>query len=322
MRSRRVDWLHIAERGSVTGIWFVVVLSTALGRKPARSFLRLLAPYYMAFHGQARRASQDYLSRIHGRATLAMVHDHLLRFAQCTLDRLFFVRGKVDLFDVHSHGEEHLRSLFESRRGALLFGAHLGSFEAMQRMADARDIPINIVGYFKNAKMFSDALKRLNPKSTARLLELDRSSIDFVLKIRECIERGELVALLADRTIPGGREARVNFLGSPAPFPTGPYILASILGCPIYLTFGLHTGPSRYDLYCEPFAERITLPRRGREAALHAAAQRFAERLEHYCRLAPDNWFNFYDYWAEGDDSKIFPLQPSHHGISIEGIRA
>jgi predicted LPLAT superfamily acyltransferase len=24
---------------------------------------------------------------------------------------------------------------------------------------------------------------------------------------------------------------------------------------------------------------------------------RYVERLEHYCRLAPYNWFNFYDFW-------------------------
>lgn len=324
MRSGRVDWFHIAERGSVTGIWFVVVLSTVLGRAPARAFLRLLVPYYTAFHGQARRSSRDYLTRISGHATHAKVHDHILRFAQCTLDRLFFVQGKVDLFEVHSHGEEHLRKLSDERKGALLLGAHLGSFEAMQRMADARDMPINVVGYFKNAKMLSDALRKLNPRSTARLLALDTESIDFILKIRECIDRGELVALLADRTISEGRKARVDFLGSPASFPTGPYLLASILGCPTYLTFGLSSGPTRYDLYCEPFADRISLPRRGRQAALHSLAQRFADRLEHYCRLAPDNWFNFYDFWAEGEDSKQ-PLQGSRCDVSteaIEGFRA
>ena len=26
--------------------------------------------------------------------------------------------------------------------------------------------------------------------------------------------------------------------------------------------------------------------------------QCYAERLEHHARRAPDNWFNFYDFWA------------------------
>ena len=64
------------------------------------------------------------------------------------------------------------------------------------------------------------------------------------------------------------------------------------------MTFGLYHEPNRYDLYCEPFAEQIELPRGARDAATRDYVQTYAARLEHYCRLAPDNWFNFYDYWT------------------------
>jgi predicted LPLAT superfamily acyltransferase len=67
----------------------------------------------------------------------------------------------------------------------------------------------------------------------------------------------------------------------------------------VLLTFGLHRPPNRYELYCEPFAEQVLLPRAQREEALREHVQRFASRLEHYCRLAPDNWFNFYDFWSK-----------------------
>jgi len=260
-------WSKIAERGTVAGIWFVVTLATIGGRRPARAFTHLLVPYYLLFAGRARRSSQDYLRRALGEATLPMVYRHILRFAQIAVDRLFFVRGKVELFDVRSHGEEHLWRLLEEGRGAILLGAHLGSFEAMQRMADARSIPINIVGYFRNARMFNSVLERLNPRCNARLISLAPNDIDVILQIRDRLDRGELVAILADRTLEGQRAATVEFFGSPARFPTGPYLLASMLKCPVYLVFGLHRPPDRYDLYCEPFADELELPRRGREQA-------------------------------------------------------
>ncbi|HME68691.1 MAG TPA: lipid A biosynthesis acyltransferase, partial [Myxococcota bacterium] len=78
-------------------------------------------------------------------------------------------------------------------------------------------------------------------------------------------------------------------------------LLASILRCPIYLTFGLHHVPNRYDLYCESFAEQVHLPRNQRDQVLAEYAQHFAERLEYFCRLAPDNWFNSFDFWSDGD---------------------
>ena len=35
-----------------------------------------------------------------------------------------------------------------------------------------------------------------------------------------------------------------------------------------------------------------------RGALVEDAMRRYVERLEHYCRGAPFNWFNFYDYWS------------------------
>ena len=74
----------------------------------------------------------------------------------------------------------------------------------------------------------------------------------------------------------------------------------AILKCPIYLVFGLYREPNRYELYCEPFSERLVLPRGAREEALRHEVARYARRLEDYCRKAPDNWFNFFDFWGTG----------------------
>jgi predicted LPLAT superfamily acyltransferase len=176
-------------------------------------------------------------------------------------------------------------------------GAHLGSFEAMRGMASKTSLPLNIVGYFKNARLINSVLERLNPTSVTRVISIE-PGVDFVLKLKERIEAGELVALLADRVGLGDRVVESTFLGARAPMPAGPFWLAATLGCPVYLTFGLYHEPNRYDLYCEPFAERIELPRGAREEGARQYVQRFSERLEHYCRLAPDNWFNFYDFWG------------------------
>jgi predicted LPLAT superfamily acyltransferase len=72
-----------------------------------------------------------------------------------------------------------------------------------------------------------------------------------------------------------------------------------MLKCPVYLTFGLYRDPDTYELHCEPFADRIELPRKERQAALARYAQKYAERLESYVKRAPDNWFNFYDFWRK-----------------------
>jgi len=295
----RTGWLGVAERGSVLGIWFLVWLSTAFGRAPARFALRFIALYYVLLHASIRRISSEYLRRVHGHASLAMVYAHVLRFAEVALDRAFIVSGKLKYFKVTCTGNHYFKELAAKGRGAILLGAHLGSFEAMRTQADREGLRINVLGYFRNARMINAALHKLNPDANARVISIDPSNFHFVLSIKERIERGEFIAILGDRGGSDGRVATVAFLDGKADFPTGAYILASLLKCPLYLTFGLYRAPDRYDLFCEPFEEEITLPRDGRDRMLQAYAQRFATRLEHFVRLAPDNWFNFYDFWRK-----------------------
>ncbi|HEV3192119.1 MAG TPA: hypothetical protein VGY54_16520 [Polyangiaceae bacterium] len=295
----RTAWLGVAERGSVLGIWFLVWVSTAFGRAPARFVLRFIALYYVLLHASIRRTSSEYLTRVHGHVSLAMIYSHVLRFAEVALDRAFIVSGKLKYFTVTCTGNHYFKELTAKQRGAILLGAHLGSFEAMRMQAAREGLRINVLGYFRNARMINAALQKLNADANARVISIDQANFQFVLSIKERIERGEFIAILGDRTGSDGRMATVEFLGGKADFPTGAYVLASLLKCPVYLTFGLYRAPDRYDLFCEPFEEEIMLPRDSRERTLQAYAQRFATRLEHFVRLAPDNWFNFYDFWRK-----------------------
>jgi predicted LPLAT superfamily acyltransferase len=271
-----------------------------LGRGVTRLVLAPVVLYFVVFASQARRASRDYLRRVGLPHGLGAAYAHFLRFAHVTLDRLFFVLGKMQPFTITRTGKENLAALKRERRGALLLGAHLGSFEAMRAMAADEALPLNIVGYFQNARLINGILGKLNPSLAARVINVEQN-MSFMLTVKERIDAGEMVALLGDRVGLGDRVVEVELFGAPALFPAGPYWLAASLRCPVYLTFGLYHEPNRYDLYCEPFAERIELRRGERDADARVWAQRFAQRLEHYCRLAPDNWFNFYPVWKTGE---------------------
>jgi predicted LPLAT superfamily acyltransferase len=229
------------------------------------------------------------------------VYRHVLRFARVTLDRVFLLLGdNKQTFVVNSTGHQHLEALTSARRGAVLLGAHLGSFEAMRAGAAHDRLPLNIVGHFENARMINALLDRLDPEKSARVLHVGKDPVGFAMNVSDRLANGELVAILADRVGLNDKQVEVDFLGAKATFPTGPFLLASLLKCPVYLVFGLYFEPNRYELFCEPFAERIELPRAQRAQALAATVQRYATRLEHYVRLAPDNWFNFYDFWNAG----------------------
>jgi predicted LPLAT superfamily acyltransferase len=169
--------------------------------------------------------------------------------------------------------------------------------------------------------MINASLRELAPDVEARLIEIRPDDPTFIFDVERLISGGELVGTMGDRVGEDGKAAQVPFLGAPAPFPTGPYLLAAALNCPMYLAFGIYQEPNRYTLYCEPFAERVVLPRSSRAEALAGYAARYAGRLEHYCRLAPYNWFNFFEFWRAPTIPDACPADGVLQGAQSQGSK-
>ncbi|MCX4247045.1 LpxL/LpxP family acyltransferase [Paraliomyxa miuraensis] len=294
---RSPQWLSIPERGSVLGILFFVWAVTLGGRRVGRAFLWWVMLYFYLSSSKARRASRDFLQRVGHPAGRRVVFRHLLRFGQVALDRLLFVQGKggsirqdlgpVELFDELQH----------SARGALILGAHLGSFEAMGGMARQRQLHVNAVVDTRNSRMLMSVLERLDPSMPERLIDLGEDRLAAIFEIRKRLEQGQHVAVLADRCTPGERSIVVPFMGRDARFPTGPYVLAATLECPVYFVAAVYRGDDCYEIHAERLFDRVILPRRDREGALREHAMHYAERLEALARREPLSWFNFYDFW-------------------------
>jgi predicted LPLAT superfamily acyltransferase len=261
--------------------------------------MRVVAAYYLLTDAHVRRVSREFHERVGVPATARAIYRHIRCFAFCASDRIFLLRGDHHLFHFVRTGQEHAVRVHRAGRGGIVIGAHLGSFEALRAAAEDDDLPMSIVGYFRNAAMINAMLESLDPALTERVIPIEPGHVGHVLKIRARIRAGELVAFLGDRPIPGSETVQVDFLGRPALLPTGALSLAAALGCPVLLVFSLYRDPNVYEIHCEEFAERIELPRNGGLEAKRALVQRYADRLAHYVKLAPENWANFYDFWDD-----------------------
>ena len=293
-------WLSQRERGTVFMIHMAFRMAQLVGRTLMKPVVFVIALFYRLTDKNAVRASRDWLRRVHGRpATFRETFRHIHTFTQVTLDRVLLVSGKNSSFEFSRDGDHHIAAQFASGRGAVLLGGHLGSFEAMRSGGEEDRVKINILGHFSRAHMINALLEKLDPDRAATVIHIGDDPVGQMARVHDRIEAGDFVALLGDRTGLNDRTVTVNFLGQPARFPAGPFLLAALMRCPVYITFGLYRRPNRYDLSCEPFAEQLKLPRKDRDAALQEVVQRYANRLEHYARSAPYNWFNFYDFWQD-----------------------
>ena len=299
----QASWRDIPERGSTLGIVWLVRIATALGRRPARLLVHAIAFYYALVSPRARRAIRTFRTQMGLSSGFGAAYRQILRFSEVALDALFFVQGDLRPFEISRDGHLLLAELRDSGTGAVLLGAHFGSFYAMRGQGHDESLKLHPLVFTGNARRINDVLERLDPRATTQLVQMKDGDVSVLLKVRELVERGGLVAILADRVPPSGKSVTVDFLGKPAQLPTGPFLLAATLRCPVYLTYSVYRPPNRYELHCERFAETIELPRGQRTEAVQKYAQAYADRLSAWCDEAPDNWFNFYDFWAAPDGS-------------------
>ncbi|MFO1076615.1 MAG: lipid A biosynthesis acyltransferase [Planctomycetota bacterium] len=296
----RDGWLTQRERGVLWLIRFTFAVAGLLGRRFMKLVVAGIALWYRLFDRRAVAASRQWLTRVEGSAPgFWRVYRHIRTFAQVTLDRVFLITDRFGCFAITHTGHELLDAQVATGRGAVLLGAHLGSFEAMRAGSSKTQLRVRILGYFQNARMINELLTGLNPERAATVIHIGDDPVGVMASVRARIDGGEFVAVLGDRTGLNERTTTATFCGEAARFPSGPFLLASLLHCPVYLTFGVYRAPNRYELRCERFAERIDLPRGRRDEALREVVQRYADRLEHHARSAPDNWFNFFDFWSK-----------------------
>jgi predicted LPLAT superfamily acyltransferase len=293
----RPEWLHRRERGSSWSIRLSVRMAVALGRPIARLFLPLGTLYFLLSAPDGRRSSRDYLRRVLGRSpTLSDVFRHFHTFGACVLDRIYFLKQRIGLFDVRIIGEDLLIDLQRRRTGCLLLGTHIGSFEVLRAISRVHpDLKVNMLMFEENAQKISSVLGDIAPELAKEIISLGRP--DALIKTSRALERGHFVGLLADRSLTVEHRVRLPFLGTPAPFSLSAFRMMVLLRKPVLLAVGLYRGGNRYDIHIEQFAVPEALPRRAGAAELTALASHYAERLEYHCRTAPYNWFNFYGFW-------------------------
>jgi predicted LPLAT superfamily acyltransferase len=312
-------WTRRPERGSLAMMRLGARLALLLGWRVGRALQYPVVAYFFLFSRGSRAVSRSYLARALGRPPgAADLWRHVFTFGSTILDRVFLLTGRLDGYDIRVSGLEHVRAHVEAGRGCILLGSHLGSFEVLRALADQGcPVPVKALMYEENAARANGLFNALNPGRPAAVIPI--GTPDALLRVKEAIDRGELVGILGDRIVSGEKVVAVDFLGAPALLPAGPVVLASVLRAPVVLFFGVHLGPRRYEVRFEPFAEQVTLERGTRAAEVAAWVQRYAHALKAACRAHPYNWFNFYDFWDGGPHASPTNAAPGPRDGGLAG---
>ncbi len=300
-------WANIAETGTTIGMRILVLAYRIGGPWLFKICLFPVICFYFLFRRDSRQASREYLQRVRKKATqlpavtLLLSFRHFWQFALSLIDKFAIWMGKIPLDQVVVHNLELIDQLTASKQGGIFVISHLGNFEVCNALSQSYPgLKLTVLHHTKHAEKFNQVFNQYTCESTVQMLQVTDMDAALAMRLSEKVERGEFVAIAADRVPINNPTSTVacEFLGEPADFPRGPYILANALAVPIVMLVCIKQQGT-YHVYFEKLSEGGKVARSEREAFILQTAEKFARRLEYYTCRAPLQWFNFYSFWQK-----------------------
>lgn len=284
-------------RGNKTGFRiFVWVLKNA-GIAPAYLLLRLVAFYFFIFSGKAFRYQYSFFKHRLGYSTwqaVRSVYKNYYWFGQTIIDKIVLMSGIKNPFRFQFEGEDYLRQMVSQKRGGLLLSAHIGNWEIAGHLLQRLGTDMHIVMYDGEEQQIKDYLQSITEKHSAKII-LIREDLSHIYAIQEALDKNAFVCMHADRFLEGNKTNPESFLGKPALFPAGPFLLARTFQVPVSFVFAMKDHSYDYHFYASP----PKVYSGARESAIQDMLQDYCAAMENTIRKYPLQWYNYYDFWSK-----------------------
>jgi predicted LPLAT superfamily acyltransferase len=288
-------------RGGLSGYKIFVFILNTFGLGIAYFFLRFVAFYYFVF-AKSTRTSLLYFREIHGytgmKAYVAVYQNYFL-FGQILLDKVALLSGVKTNFTINHEGHnENLLPLKNAKRGSILLSAHIGNWEIAGQMLEILDTKFNVLMYDNEVEKMKEYMSKVMGKKAYQVIAIRDGEMGHLVELHKAFSNNELVVMHGDRYLPGAPTIEKTFMGKPAKFPVGPFIMAAKFGVPITLVFAVKESKNHYHFFaCKPIEVKRARSKEETEAAIQIASDAYVKELEFMVKTYPTQWFNFYDFW-------------------------
>ena len=220
------------------------------------------------------------------------VYRNFCRFSQVILDRFYmYAGGKFD-FEIENY---HLyKDCAAAEPGFLILSAHVGSYEAAGYTLVATEKRYNALVFSGEAESVMRNREKMFEETNIRMIPV-KEDMSHIFVMNSALADGESVSIPADRVVGEQKTVTCDFLGAPAKFPLGPFVLAAqreIVALSIHV---MKETAKRYHIFIEQLSNQGNTIR---EKAANLA-QQYASSIESVLRKYPEQWFNYYEFWDD-----------------------
>lgn len=222
------------------------------------------------------------------------IQNHLI-FGKVVLDRFAILAGNDKQFKISVPEAKDFEEMLGQPGGFIVAGSHVGNFELVGHFFKQDQKPINIIVYDGENADFQARRRESFQAHNVKMIPV-KEDLSHIFAIKTALDNGEIVAILCDRIFGSSKTLEVDFMGRKAKFPLGTFVLAAQMEVPMVLLVAVKERGTRYHGCVRKLAlapEGMNI--RGRSKFL---AEQYAENLGLIVRECPEQWFNFYDFWA------------------------
>lgn len=198
-------------------------------------------------------------------------------------------RGLFDVIEVS--GREHVDEAVALGKGAIVYSAHLGNWEAIAAVGEALGMKLHSVGRKLDNPLLDEFLLRHRSRYARSVVPKEGG----LLRIARLLKDGCFVAMLIDQH--AGRSGLwLDFLGAPASTFRAPADLAVRMGLPILGGFGLRVDSSpRFRLEFQPLLKPD--PKADPESEVRRLTQAMSDTIGRYVLAWPEQWNWLHRRW-------------------------
>ena len=234
-----------------------------------------------------------------------------LSFAFSMLEKIQGWLGLINYNNVELQDDDSVNLIeqLKQSKGTVIVTSHLGNIELVRCLYNhyeeyvGKTVPIVVLMEIGTSAQFIKTLNEINPGFMDNVIDTADIGPDTVCRLMEELDNGAIIIIAGDRTSAHARDKVIvsDFLGKPAKFPYGTYLLPFLLGSTVYYSFGIRDRFAifnpKYKIHIEKSEIDTQCGRKDREKNITALNKEFIEKIEKYVKKYPYQWYNFHNFW-------------------------
>ena len=292
---------HGKSKGTPLGYRIFVWVLKSFGVLPAYFLLRFVALYYFFFSFKASRQIYGLYRYKLGYgwfSSIVKIYKNYFLLGQGIIDKVVIMSGIKNNFSFHCDGVENLRKIAAMKKGGILLSAHIGNWDVAGHLFKGLETAINIVLYDGEDEQIKKYLEGVTGKRSVNIIVI-KKDLSHIYAISDALNKNELVCMHADRFLEGNKTITTDFLGEPARFPIGPFVLASTFKVPVSFVFAVKENKLHYHLFASEIKDYSTIARNER---VQQMLMDYTAEMENKVKQYPEQWFNYYNFWEQKTD--------------------